>query len=118
MIYHLTFRKNWRYALATGPYKAKSLDTEGFIHCSTAEQIVPVAMDFFSQRRKLTILAIDETLLTSPVKWEKPASGPPPGLPPNSKFPHVYGPINHEAVIKTLDMERNADDVFVPPDNL
>ncbi|MCC6568531.1 MAG: DUF952 domain-containing protein, partial [Anaerolineales bacterium] len=34
------------------------------------------------------------------------------------KFPHVYGPINHEAVMKTLDMERNADDVFIPPDNL
>jgi uncharacterized protein (DUF952 family) len=34
------------------------------------------------------------------------------------KFPHIYGPINHDAVTKTLDMERNADDVFVPPDNL
>ncbi|MCC6298981.1 MAG: DUF952 domain-containing protein [Anaerolineales bacterium] len=118
MIYHLTFRKNWRYALATGPYKAKSLEKEGFIHCSTAEQLVPVAMDFFASRRKLTVLAIDEARLTSPVKWEKPVNGPPPGLPPNSKFPHIYGPINLEAVIKTPDMERNADDVFVPPDNL
>lgn len=118
MIYHLTFRKNWRYALATGPYKAKSLEKEGFIHCSTAEQLVPVAMDFFPSRRKLTILAIDETKLTSTVKWEKPKGGPPPGVPANATFPHVYGPLNFDAVIKTLDMERNADDVFVPPDNL
>lgn len=118
MIYHLTFRKNWRYALATGPYRAESLDKEGFIHCSTESQLVPVAMDFFAKRRKLTILVIDETRLTSPLKWEKPAEGPPPGVPVNAKFPHVYGPINFEAVIKTLDMERNADDVFVPPDNL
>jgi uncharacterized protein (DUF952 family) len=118
MIYHLTFRKFWKRALATGPYRADSLDKEGFIHCSTAEQIVPVATDFFPKRRKLTILAIDETRLTSPLKWEKPSGGVPPGLPPNSKFPHVYGPINFEAVIKTLDMERNADDVFAPPDNL
>ncbi len=118
MIYHLTFRKNWKYALATGPYRDKSLDKEGFIHCSTASQLVPVAMDFFPNRRKLTILAIDETRLTVPLKWEKPSGGPPPGVPANEKFPHIYGPINFEAVVKTLDMERNADDVFVPPDNL
>ena len=63
MIYHLTFRKNWRYALATGPYRDKSLDKEGFIHCSTAEQLVPVAMNFFPARRKLTVLVMDETRL-------------------------------------------------------
>jgi uncharacterized protein (DUF952 family) len=119
MIYHLTYRKNWKYALATGPYTAKSLEKEGYIHCSTASQIVPVAMDFFPGRRKLTILVIDETLLTSPLKWEAPSGGtPPPGVPNKDKFPHVYGPINHEAVLKTLDMERDADDMFVLPENL
>ena len=118
MIYHLTFRKNWKHALATGPFRDKSLDKEGFIHCSTATQLVPVATLNFPQRRKLTILAIDETKLTSPVKWEKPDGAPPPGVPVGDKFPHVYGPINYEAVIKTPDMERNADDVFVLPDDL
>ncbi len=118
MIYHLTFRKDWKRALATGPYSAKSLEKENFIHCSTAEQIVPVAMDFFPARRKLTILVIDETKLTSEVKWEKPKGGPPPGVRPNALFPHVYGPINHEAVTKSLDMERDADDVFILPENL
>lgn len=118
MIYHLTFRKNWRYALATGPYRDKSLEKDGFIHCSTVEQLVPVAMNFFPARRKLTVLVIDETRLTSPLKWEKPEDGPPPGLPPNARFPHVYGPINHEAVIKSLDMERDAEDMFVLPDNI
>ncbi len=118
MIYHLTFRKNWKYALATGPYRDKSLDKEGFIHCSTATQLVPVAMESFPKRRKLTILVIDEARLTSPVKWEKPSGGPPPGVPPTNKFPHVYGPINFESVVKTLDMERDVDDMFVLPDNL
>jgi uncharacterized protein (DUF952 family) len=118
MIYHLSFRKDWKRALATGPYTAKSLEKEGFIHCSTAEQLVPVAMDFFPGRRKLSILVIDETLLTSPVKWEKPANGPPPGVPVNAKFPHVYGTLNQDAVKKVLDMERDADDVFILPENL
>jgi uncharacterized protein (DUF952 family) len=52
------------------------------------------------------------------LKWEKAAKGTPPGVPPNAKFPHVYGPVNHEAVIKSLDMERDAEDVFVLPENL
>ena len=116
MIYHLTFRKFWKRALATGPFRADSLDREGFIHCSTAAQLVPVATQFFPNRRKLTILVIDETRLTSPVKWEKPADGvPPPGLPDSEKFPHIYGPIDFDAVVKTLDMERDADDNFVLP---
>ena len=118
MIYHLTFRKDWRHALATGPYRDKSLENKGFIHCSTVEQLVPVAMNFFPSRRKLTVLVIDETRLTSHVKWEKPEDGPPPGVPDGEKFPHIYGPLNLDAVQKVLDMERNADDVFVPPDNL
>lgn len=118
MIYHLTFRKSWRHALATGPYTAKSLEKEGFIHCSTQSQLVPVAMNFFAAHRKLTILVIDESKLTSLVKWEKPSGGPPPGVSEDDTFPHVYGSINLDAVVKTLDMERNADDVFVPPDNL
>lgn len=119
MIYHLTFRKFWRRSLATGPYVADSLEKEGFIHCSTASQLVPVAMEFFPGRRKLTILVVDETLLTSPLKWEKPAGGsPPPGVAAGEKFPHIYGPINFEAVTKVLDMERDADDVFQLPDNL
>ncbi|MEB2334065.1 MAG: DUF952 domain-containing protein [Anaerolineaceae bacterium] len=118
MIYHLTFRTSWRHALAIGSYAADSLKTEGFIHCSTQSQLVPVAMNFFAARRKLTILAIDESKLTAPVKWEAPAGGPPPGVPEDDTFPHVYGSINLDAVVKTLDMERNADDIFVLPDNL
>ncbi|MCL4259711.1 MAG: DUF952 domain-containing protein, partial [Anaerolineales bacterium] len=48
MIYHLTFRTSWRHALAIGSYAADSLKTEGFIHCSTQSQLVPVAMNFFA----------------------------------------------------------------------
>jgi len=119
MIYHLTPRKEWKRALAIGDYRAKSLEKEGYIHCSTLSQIVPVAMEFFPNRRKVAILVVDDTLLTSPLKWEKPSGGtPPPGVPAGEKFPHIYGALNLDAVTKVLDMERDADDVFQPPDNL
>ena len=116
-IYHLTTRKEWKYALATGDYRTKDLDHEGFIHCSNREQLLPVAMNFFPNRRKLSILIIEPTLLTSQLKWEK-SNEPPPGVPAGEKFPHLYGPLNLDAVQKVLDMERDADDNFVLPDNL
>ena len=119
MIYHLTPRKEWKRALATGDYRAKSLEKEGYLHCSTLSQLAPVAMEFFPGRRKITILVVDDARLTSELKWEKPSGGtPPPGVPQGEKFPHIYGPLNLDAVTKTLDMERDADDVFVLPDNL
>ena len=118
MFYHLTTRKDWKHALATGDYRTKDLDRDGYIHCSTQTQLVPVAMEFFKNRRKLSILAIEPTLLTSQVKWEKPKDGPPPGVDQGEKFPHIYGPLNIDAVQKVLDMERNADDLFVLPENI
>ena len=117
MIYHLTTRKEWKYALATGDYRTRDLDHEGFIHCSTLSQLLPVAMQFFSNRRKISILAIEPTLLTAQLKWEK-SDEPPPGVPAGEKFPHLYGLLNIDAVQKVLDMERDANDVFVLPDNL
>lgn len=117
MIYHLTTRKEWKYALATGDYRTRDLEREGFIHCSTQSQLLPVAMQFFSNRRKISILAIEPTLLTAQLKWEK-SDEPPPGVPAGEKFPHLYGPLNIDAVQKVLDMERDANDVFVLPDNL
>jgi uncharacterized protein (DUF952 family) len=118
MIYHLTTRKEWKHALATGDYRTKDLQRDGYIHCSTQTQLVPVAMEFFAHRRKISILAIEPTLLTSQVKWEKPDDGPPPGVDAGEKFPHLYGPLNIDAVQKVLDMERDANDLFVLPDNL
>lgn len=116
-IYHLTTRKDWKHALATGDYRTKDLDHEGFIHCSTLTQLLPVAQNFFSHRRKISVLAIEPTLLTSQLKWEV-SDEPPPGVPAGEKFPHLYGPLNIDAVQKVLDMEKNADDMFVLPENL
>ena len=43
MIYHITSRRAWREAQQRGDYRVASLETEGFIHCSTDAQILPVA---------------------------------------------------------------------------
>lgn len=116
MIYHLTTRKFWKRALATGDYRTDSLEDDGFIHCSTLLQTLPVAEKFFPKKNKLVILLIENTLLTSHLKWEPPSDGtPPPGAPAGELFPHIYGPLNLDAVVKVLDMARNDEGWFELP---
>ena len=58
----------------------------------------------------LLLLMIDPALLSSDLKWEPPSGGaPPPGVPEGELFPHVYGPINLDAIVKVLDLETNPD---------
>ena len=113
MIYHITSRQAWEEAQADGSYRAGSLQTEGFIHCSTLSQVLPVAHLYYKGQRGLIVLEIEPSLLSPDLKWEPPSGGaPPPGVPVGDMFPHVYGPINVNAVVKVVDIESNPDDTF------
>lgn len=110
MIYHITSRAAWSEARERGDYRAESLETEGFIHCSTQAQVLPVAETFFSGQEGLLLLVIEPERLTSDLRWEPPAGGtPPPGIPEGELFPHIYGPINLEAVVRVLDLQSQPD---------
>jgi uncharacterized protein (DUF952 family) len=116
MIYHITSRSAWDEARERGDYRAESLETEGFIHCSTDSQVLPVAEKFYMGQRGLLLLVIEPELLTSELKWEPPSGGsPPPGVPEDDLFPHVYGPINLGAVVQVFDLEANADGKYKLP---
>ena len=113
MIYHITSRSAWNEARERGDYRAESLETEGFIHCSTESQVVPVAERFYAGLSDLLLLVIEPARLASDLKWEPPAGGtPPPGIPEGDLFPHVYGPINLDAVVQVLDLQANPDGKF------
>lgn len=110
MIYHITSRAAWERAQATGEYRADSLQTEGFIHCSTLSQVVPVANLYYKGQTGLVLLEIEPALLSADLKWEPPSGGtPPPGVPIGEMFPHVFGPINLNAVLQAVDLPLNAD---------
>lgn len=117
MIFHITSRAAWDDAQQRGDYRSESLATEGFIHCSTLEQVLPVAENFYKGQSGLILLAVEPALLSSVLKWEAPSGGtPPPGASDGDPFPHVYGPINLDAVVKVLNLEQNADQKFTLPD--
>jgi uncharacterized protein (DUF952 family) len=116
MVYHITSRQTWQEAQQRGDYQAESLATEGFIHCSTIKQVLPVAETFYKGQSGLLVLVIDPSLLASDLKWEPPSGGtPPPGVPEGDLFPHVYGPLNLDAIVKVIDLETNPDGKYTLP---
>ena len=113
IIYHIASRRAWIDATRNGAYAAPSLQTEGFIHCSTAAQVLPVARDFFAGQTGLVLLVVDTRKLESEVKWENAA--PPDGVAAGATFPHIYGPIALDAVAQVLDFEPDSLGEFALP---
>jgi uncharacterized protein (DUF952 family) len=109
MILHITSRAEWNEAQLRGEYIAPSLQTEGFIHCSTEKQVLQVANAFYRGRTDLVLLNINEAKLISALKWEPPAGKPAPGHSALDKFPHIYGAINLSAITSVLDFTPDAD---------
>jgi uncharacterized protein (DUF952 family) len=98
-----------------GVYHTDSLSREGFIHCSKASQIVDVANSFYRGQQGLVLLVIDLSKLKPELKWEPPAEPAPTHARAGDLFPHIYGPLNLDAVVKVLDFEPLADGTFSLP---
>ena len=93
MIYHVVTEWNWQKAVQQGFYEAESLAKEGFIHTSKVEQVAGVLERYYKNQSNLFLLHIDETKLSAPLKYELAPSV-------NEEFPHIYGTLNLDAVIK------------------
>jgi chorismate synthase/uncharacterized protein (DUF952 family) len=96
-IFHITTKENWEAALAKGSYVAPSLQSEGFIHLSEAHQVAGVLNRFYAGQHNLVKLTIDPSKLKAVLKYEGATDL-------NEKFPHIYGAINMDAVIKVDDI--------------
>ena len=116
-ILHLTSNDAWLTALKSGAYHADSLSVEGFIHCSKPSQIAGVANTFYHGQQGLVLLVIDPLMLKPVLKWEPPAEPEPTHARESDLFPHIYGPLNLDAVVKVAPFEPGADGSFsLPPD--
>lgn len=110
-ILHITPATEWEKAKKQGAYTAPSLDKAGFIHCSLNHQIPPVANYNFKGQRGLLILVIDESKLNSKVKYEDLYNE-------GQDYPHIYGPLNLDAVVKTVPFPPKTDGTFDLPEEL
>jgi uncharacterized protein (DUF952 family) len=108
-ILHATSRTAWSDAQKNGEYAADSLAGQGFIHCSKMRQILRVANLVYANQHGLVLLVIDPALLSSELRWE-------PGVDLAIQlFPHIYGPINLDAVVDVLTFEPGMDGRFQLP---
>jgi release factor glutamine methyltransferase len=103
LLIHLCQRNEWQSAQKQGMVISKSIGHEGFIHCSQPEQILDVANRFYQGIPGLILLWIDPKKITSEIRWE---------VVDGVLFPHIYGPINLDAVISVTDIKPDDDGTY------
>jgi uncharacterized protein (DUF952 family) len=111
VILHITKRNAWERAQALGSYRADTLESQGFIHCSTPEQVVRVANSLFRWQDDLMLLSIDREEVEAEIRYENLEGG-------EEVFPHIYGPLNIDAVVSVVDLKPETDGTFVLPKSL
>lgn len=111
MIYHIVPKQVWQEQPSGQPYRHASLESEGFIHCTgTPPLLVRVANHFYGDvPGDFVILCIDEAKVQAPVQWEPVGE---------HEFPHIYGPLNLDAVMGVVAFPRNALGKFLLPPEL
>jgi uncharacterized protein (DUF952 family) len=108
-IYHIATAPDWEHARSVGEYaistRGRTLAEQGFIHGSTAEQVAPVANLIYKGMPDLLVLVIDPSRVRPEIRYDQV-----PGW--ESPFPHIYGPLNTDAVVKTCPLELGLNGSF------
>jgi len=107
-IYHMCRREEWEAGRATGRYCGSSQDRDdGFIHFSTAAQIVESAAKHRMGQRDLVLIEVDSAALGDTLRWEPSRGG--------RLFPHLYGALPLDAVLRIAPLPLDADGRHVFP---
>ena len=93
LIYHMCAPKDWEDQLDSTSYSHASLDAEGFIHASIADQVEETYDRYYSSQESMVLLTIDASKLIPQIKkeWSEDRQ---------QFFPHVYGKINKTAILR------------------
>jgi uncharacterized protein (DUF952 family) len=111
MIFHITKREAWDSARASGNYRPERFPIEGFIHCSTRDQVIQVANARFRGQAGLVLLSIDTDKIAPEIVYENLEGG-------QQLFPHIYGALDIDAVVRVDSFEPAADGCFSLPDQV
>jgi uncharacterized protein (DUF952 family) len=105
-VFHIAVASEW--AEATTAYRPGRFDEDGFIHCSTASQVMRVARARFRGRSDLVLLRIDPDHVEREVRYENLEGG-------DELFPHIYGELDLAAVSGIEPLLVGSDGEFVTP---
>ena len=105
VIFHITTRNAWERAREQGTYWPAAFPTDGFIHCSTRDQVIQVANIRFRGQSGLVLLSIDTDKVTPEIVYENLEGR-------QQLFPHIYGGLNVDAVVEVVEFKPGADGFF------
>jgi uncharacterized protein (DUF952 family) len=104
MLYHVVPETHFRAQLAGSVYTPAGLRADGFVHCAFRASVIAVANDYYAGVvGHLLLLEIDPARLAAETRYEEAvpiAGGGTSHLASGSRFPHVYGPIDSEAITR------------------
>ena len=110
-IFHITTQSMSNSISSTGIYEPANYELDGFIHCSYVHQLISVLNRFYADANDLVLLAVDTDALQCPVIEENLEGG-------TELFPHIYGLIPDEAILKCYALTRDVAGRWVLPDQL
>lgn len=91
LVYKIFRRAEWEALRAEGETRGAPIDlADGYIHLSTAAQVVETAARHFGAESDLVLVAVDSTKLGEALRWEPSRGG--------QLFPHLYGPLRLDQI--------------------
>jgi uncharacterized protein (DUF952 family) len=108
LIYHILPRADWETAQAKMIYTPVSLEKDGFIHFSRIDQVPRVANAYYKDLDNLLLLCVATGRLDAEVRYEDL-------LGEGMRFPHLYGPLNLDAVAEVFELQKDASGAFILP---
>ncbi len=111
IIYKISPRDVWQKAVEAGVFLGAPVDEQdGFIHFSTAAQVVETAARHFAGQDDLMLVAVDTARLGDALKWEPSRGG--------ELFPHLYSSLPLEAVRLAEDLPLGPDGAHLFPESV
>jgi uncharacterized protein (DUF952 family) len=105
MVLHIITEEEWLKVKDREEYTPASLNEEGFIHCAGEDQAVWVANTFYKGHTDLLLLIIDAVKVKAEILYEDTENT-------GMLFPHIYGPLNLDAVVKVKSFKPDENGVF------
>ncbi len=105
--FHGTPKSYWDSLDPGIPYVPADFAKEGFIH--TTDGLEGIAMTltryYKSNPEPFVVLHINKDAVTSRIQYDDPAE----------IFPHIYGPLNRDAILRVEVIRRSEDGTFCKP---
>jgi uncharacterized protein (DUF952 family) len=116
LIHHLVPAAEFAATPAGQPYLPAAYAADGFIHCTRQPAVLLEVANRFYQGvpGDYLVLDIDPGRLTAELRDEAPLPPAPAGSPlAGVTFPHIYGPLNPEAIVAVRPVQRTPDGRFL-----